>query len=130
MNAQGAVAEELDEEAEKPPLKLNYERVLSFAVALGHPTRLDILLALHNDGPASSSMLFRRKLDSLGNVSYHMSRLKKAGAIEEIDWRKVRGSIERFWDISPFGHDVLKVAAVIGRIADIPAKPPMEDLSS
>jgi DNA-binding transcriptional ArsR family regulator len=117
MNAQEVVIEEPDQKAEMPPLRLNQRRVLSFAIALGHPTRIDILLALHNDGPASSVMLFRRRLETLGNVSYHMSRLKKAGAIEEVASRQVRGSTERVWDVSPFGQDVLKVADVIGRTA-------------
>jgi hypothetical protein len=62
-------------------------------------------------------MLFRK----------HLQRRASHEPIKEI-WSHGRNRLaassrttERLWDFSPFGQDVLKVAAVVGRVAVIPA---------
>lgn len=93
------------------------QRVLKFAMVLGHPTRIEILTTLKREIRASVSMLSRDyEIESVGCVFYHCKQLMKAGAIDEVEARKVRGSIEHIYEVSTFGDRVLMIASVIGRV--------------
>lgn len=66
--------------------------------ALAHPLRLQLLQALHAEGPATASRLARRLGESSGATSYHLRALYRAGMVEEAEQRNGR---ERWWQRSP-----------------------------
>jgi DNA-binding transcriptional ArsR family regulator len=66
------------------------------AQAVAHPLRARLLDRL--DGAvASPSDLATEFGEPIGNVSYHVRILAKAGAIHQVDARPVRGAIEHFY---------------------------------
>jgi DNA-binding transcriptional ArsR family regulator len=74
------------------------EQTQNLIVALGHPTRRQILREM-NGGPPSSPRQVSEKLDeTLSNVSYHFRVLAESGAIELVSTRPVRGSTQHFYD--------------------------------
>jgi len=66
-------------------------------VALGHPTRRQILREMDGGPPASPRELTERLDDSLSNVSYHFRVLAEAGVIKLVSTRPVRGSTQHFY---------------------------------
>ena len=66
-------------------------------VALGHPTRRQILREMDGGPPASPRELTERLDDTLSNVSYHFRVLAEAGVIKLISTRPVRGSTQHFY---------------------------------
>jgi DNA-binding transcriptional ArsR family regulator len=66
--------------------------------ALAHPLRLQLLEALHAEGPATATQLARRLGESSGATSYHLRALHRAGMVEEAEQRNAR---ERWWQRSP-----------------------------
>lgn len=66
-----------------------------------HPLKVTIIEALHWIGePLSASDLTKVIEDErygLSRVSYHMVKLAKAGALEVVHSRPVRGSLEKFY---------------------------------
>lgn len=66
--------------------------------ALAHPLRLELLQALHVEGPATASQLARRLGQSSGATSYHLRALHRAGMVEEAEQRNGR---ERWWQRPP-----------------------------
>jgi DNA-binding transcriptional ArsR family regulator len=66
-------------------------------VALGHPTRRQILRAMDGGPPASPRELTERLGDSLSNVSYHFRVLAEAGVLKLVSTRPVRGSTQHFY---------------------------------
>ena len=66
--------------------------------ALAHPLRLQLLQALHAEGPATASRLARLLGESSGATSYHLRALHRAGMVEEAEQRNGR---ERWWQRSP-----------------------------
>jgi len=66
-------------------------------VALGHPTRRQILREMDGGPPASPRELTERVGDSLSNVSYHFRVLAEAGVIKLVSTRPVRGSTQHFY---------------------------------
>lgn len=91
------------------------ERVLMFGIALAHPLRIRVLTAHARIGAASATMLSDRGLGSLGNVSYHQVKLRELGALTLVGSRPKQGAIERRYDLSDFGHEVVRTAVAIGR---------------
>lgn len=87
--------------------------------AVGHPTRLRILVVFANRSEWSPKRMTDAlphqegsgalKLESLGNVSYHFRVLEKAGLIRPTRQRPVRGASEHFYRITARGRRALGV---------------------
>jgi DNA-binding transcriptional ArsR family regulator len=90
-----AVADEHDS------LPVNWERL---ARATAHPLRVSILEIIGLDGgrTLSPSDLSRELQIPLSNTNYHVTELAKAGLIELVRQRQVRGATEHFYRI-PIG---------------------------
>src|SRR6478609_3141884 len=91
-----------DEPASTKRSALDWGALVAF---VAHPTKVLILEAMQwVDEPLSASeleQLFDKK-PSLCSVSYHVRTLAKFGALEEIRSRRVRGTIERYYFLTPF----------------------------
>ena len=66
-------------------------------VALGHPTRRQILREMDGGPPASPRELTELLGDTLSNVSYHFRVLADAGVLKLVSTRPVRGSTQHFY---------------------------------
>jgi DNA-binding transcriptional ArsR family regulator len=66
-------------------------------VALGHPTRRQILREMDGGPPASPRELTERLGDTLSNVSYHFRVLADAGVLKLVSTKPVRGSTQHFY---------------------------------
>jgi DNA-binding transcriptional ArsR family regulator len=77
-------------------LPVNWERL---ARATAHPLRVSILEILGLDGGRvlSPSDLSRELQIPLSNTNYHVTELAKAGLIELVRERQVRGATEHFY---------------------------------
>jgi DNA-binding transcriptional ArsR family regulator len=77
-------------------LPVNWERL---ARATAHPLRVSILEILGIDGgrTLSPSDLCRELQIPLSNTNYHVTELAKAGLIELVRERQVRGATEHFY---------------------------------
>jgi DNA-binding transcriptional ArsR family regulator len=69
-------------------------------VALGHPTRRQILREMDGRPPASPREITERLDESLSNVSYHFRVLADSGVLELVSTRPVRGSIQHFYGVT------------------------------
>src|SRR6476646_11761703 len=69
------------------------------ARATAHPLRISILEILGIDGgrTLSPSDLCQELQIPLSNTNYHVTELAKAGLIEMVDQRQVRGATEHFY---------------------------------
>jgi DNA-binding transcriptional ArsR family regulator len=79
-------------------LPVNWERL---ARATAHPLRVSILEIIGMDGgrTLSPSDLSRELQIPLSNTNYHVTELAKAGLIELVRQRQVRGATEHFYRI-------------------------------
>lgn len=79
-----------------PSAPIDWERL---ARATAHPLRISILEILGIDGGRTlSPMDLSRELQiPLSNTNYHVTELAKAGLIELVDTRPVRGATEHFY---------------------------------
>ncbi|HEU5063330.1 MAG TPA: helix-turn-helix domain-containing protein [Solirubrobacterales bacterium] len=77
-------------------MPVNWERL---ARATAHPLRVSILEILGIDGGRilSPSDLSRELQIPLSNTNYHVTELAKAGLIELVRERQVRGATEHFY---------------------------------
>src|SRR5215217_7856357 len=77
-------------------IPINWERL---ARATAHPLRISILEILGIDGGRvlSPSDLSRELQIPLSNTNYHVTELAKAGLIELVRERQVRGATEHFY---------------------------------
>lgn len=91
------------------------ERVVKFGIALAHHLRITVLMAHAHIGAASATMLADDGLGSLGNVSYHQVKLRELGALQLVGSRAKQGAIERQYDLSDFGREIVRAAVAIGR---------------
>lgn len=64
-----------------------------------HPTQLAILEHLRR-GSASPVQIAAATGESLGNVSYHMSRLLSKHLVKRTRTRPVRGALEHFYTLN------------------------------
>jgi len=80
----------------RPSLPVNWERL---ARATAHPLRVSILEVLGIDGgrTMSPSDLSRELQLPLSNTNYHVTQLAKAGLVELVGERQVRGATEHFY---------------------------------
>lgn len=69
-------------------------------VALGHPTRRQILREMEGGQPTSPRQLTEKLGETLSNVAYHFRVLAESGVIELITTRPVRGSTQHFYGVS------------------------------
>ncbi len=69
-------------------------------VALGHPTRRQILREMDGGPPASPREMTDRLGEALSNVSYHFRVLADTGVLELVSTRPVRGSTQHFYGMS------------------------------
>jgi DNA-binding transcriptional ArsR family regulator len=81
---------------ERRSVPVNWERL---ARATAHPLRVSILEILGIDGGRvlSPSDLSRELQIPLSNTNYHVTELAKAGLIELVRERQVRGATEHFY---------------------------------
>jgi DNA-binding transcriptional ArsR family regulator len=76
--------------------------------AVGHPTRLRIVLCLR-DGEDSPIRVAERLDDqNLGRVAHHFRRLARTGLIEQTRTRPRRGAVEHFYVLTPTGRQILE----------------------
>jgi DNA-binding transcriptional ArsR family regulator len=85
----------------RPSLPVDWEHL---ARATAHPLRVSILEILGLDGgrTLSPSDLSQELQIPLSNTNYHVTELAKAGLIELVSQRQVRGATEHFYRI-PMG---------------------------
>ncbi|CAN5185145.1 helix-turn-helix domain-containing protein [soil metagenome] len=79
--------------------------------ALAHPLRVQLMESLHEDGPATASVLARRLGETSGATSYHLRQLERHGFVAD-DPERGTGR-ERWWrsaveGISVRGFDFLR----------------------
>jgi DNA-binding transcriptional ArsR family regulator len=81
---------------EQVSVPVDWERL---ARATAHPLRVSILEILGIDGgrTLSPSDLSHELQIPLSNTNYHVTELAKAGLIELVDQRQVRGATEHFY---------------------------------
>ena len=68
-----------------------------------HPLKVAIIEALVWIGVPMSATDLDKALDNrfgLGNVSYHLRELAKAGVVKQARTRRVRGAVERYFRLS------------------------------
>jgi DNA-binding transcriptional ArsR family regulator len=76
------------------------DRTQNLLVALGHPTRRQILREMAGGSPTSPRQVSARLEETLSNVSYHFRVLAEAGVIELLSTRPVRGSTQHFYGVA------------------------------
>jgi DNA-binding transcriptional ArsR family regulator len=77
-------------------------KAAGIASALGHPLRLGYLRALRSlgpDGRLSPSEFARASGEPLGNVSYHVKALSRAGVLKVAERIPRRGAIEHRYSL-------------------------------
>jgi DNA-binding transcriptional ArsR family regulator len=82
---------------------MNDSEAAALAQALGNPLRLAYLRALRSMGPGgklSPSEFARGSGKPLGNVSYHVKALSRAGVLEVAERIPRRGAIENLYSFS------------------------------
>jgi DNA-binding transcriptional ArsR family regulator len=87
------------------------ERVATAFRGLAHPTRLQILAALHPDLVLSPTQLLGQvKPDTgLANVAYHTRELATLGLLDPAGQRPARGALEHFYRLSPRGRRLIEL---------------------
>jgi DNA-binding transcriptional ArsR family regulator len=76
------------------------DSIQNLLVALGHPTRRQILREMDGQPPTSPRQISERLDETLSNVSYHFRVLADSGALELVTTRPVRGSTQHFYGIA------------------------------
>ena len=89
--------------------RLDYQRI---AEAFVHPLKLRILALMTEPAPPrtaaerspepgwSPNSLYVAAGEPLGNVSYHVRQLEKAGLIELVTTKQRRGALEHFYTLA------------------------------
>ncbi len=67
------------------------------AKALSHPLRLAILREIRDVRKLSPSEYARDSGEPLGNVSYHVKALERAGVLEVVETAHRRGALEHYY---------------------------------
>jgi DNA-binding transcriptional ArsR family regulator len=70
------------------------------AKALSHPLRLAILRTIRDRRKVSPSEFAGETGEPLGNVSYHVQALARAGVLEVVDTAKRRGALEHYYAVT------------------------------
>lgn len=66
---------------------------------ISHPLRPRLLAAIDKAGTSSPNQLSKEIGEPLGNVSYHVQLLLKAGVIELASTKPRRGALEHFYSL-------------------------------
>ena len=100
--------------------------------AMGHPTRLRLLLALPANG-ATISQLSAGLGTNKGNVAHHLAVLERAGLVRRGRTRTVRGGTEQYFERTArrlrtpggtaSGHTAALLAAVADEVDAAPGDP-------
>lgn len=78
------------------------KELAELAKALSHPIRLRIVVAMSTGDAMSPVALSKRFGDmDLGTVGYHVTALLKAGAVQLVDERAVRGAMAHIYVLRP-----------------------------
>jgi DNA-binding transcriptional ArsR family regulator len=67
--------------------------------ALSHPLRIAFLRAARDRQKVSPSEYARETGEPLGNVSYHVTTLARAGVLRVVDTAKRRGALEHYYAV-------------------------------
>jgi predicted ArsR family transcriptional regulator len=95
-------------------------RTVRIASVLGNPRRLRIMIALHQRGSASASVLSKAGLGENHDVDYHHRKLESLGAARVAETKMGgRGAPQRFYELTDFGREALRAAAILGRKGDL-----------
>lgn len=62
-----------------------------------HPLRAEAFRVIRDKGPISPSQIARMLGEKTSEVSYHVRQLKEFNCVEEVDTRRVRGTVETFY---------------------------------
>jgi DNA-binding transcriptional ArsR family regulator len=99
----------------------DFDQVALVGRCLSNAGRVEVMIALANEGTASPVMLAKRGLgvvsaesNPLTNVSYHCKKLYDAGLVDKVHVRPVRGSVEHFYDLTKRGRELAEVVAKLG----------------
>jgi DNA-binding transcriptional ArsR family regulator len=76
------------------------DSIQNLLVALGHPTRRQILREMSGQPPTSPRQISEKLDETLSNVSYHFRVLADSGVLELVTTRPVRGSTQHFYGIA------------------------------
>ena len=84
---------------------------------LAHPIRLSILAALRDGEPMSPKQLCAcvSPSTSLPNLAHHTRGLAAVGALDPAGTRYVRGAVEHFYRLSPWGRVMVELADSLSR---------------
>src|ERR1700754_6767 len=110
----------LPSNGKQPSIPVDWEQL---ARATAHPLRVSILAILGIDGGRilSPTELSRELQIPLSNTNYHVTELAKAGLIELVRQRQVRGATEHFYRLPGTGNGAGKRAADVA--ARLPVSP-------
>ena len=97
-------------------------------VALGHPTRRQILREMEGGPPASPRELTELLGDTLSNVSYHFRVLAEAGVLKLVSTRPVRGSTQHFYGMQ-IDADWARAVLALDERADSNGDPQGEEIA-
>ena len=100
-----------------PDLPKKDVEAAALAKLLAHPLRVRIVVAMSPGNVVSPVDLAERFEESLGNVSYHVTKLYKAGLVTLVDERPARGAMEHFYSIQTESWDQL--ASLIGTLSNV-----------
>lgn len=84
------------------------------AKALCHPLRLRIMRELRGRKTVSPVELADLLKEPLGNTSYHVAALRKAGAVEVVELIPRRGAVEHRYGLAKTPR-----AALVGQLLDL-----------
>jgi DNA-binding transcriptional ArsR family regulator len=74
--------------------------IQNLLVALGHPTRRQILREMDGRPPTSPREITEKLDETLSNISYHFRVLAESGVLRLVTTRPVRGSTQHFYGVS------------------------------
>jgi DNA-binding transcriptional ArsR family regulator len=89
------------------------EQLASLARTLAHPLRVRVLSAAIRGGDVSPRRLADELGEPLGNLSYHVRALAKAGLIELKSTAQRRGAVEHFYAVTDRGRGLWRAAAAL-----------------
>jgi DNA-binding transcriptional ArsR family regulator len=70
------------------------------AKALSHPLRIAFLRELRDRRKMSPTEYAKQSGEPLGNISYHVSALRKAGVLEVAETATRRGALEHYYSLT------------------------------
>ncbi len=73
------------------------DSIQNLLVALGHPTRRQILREMEGGPPTSPRQVSEKLDETLSNVSYHFRVLAESGVVKLVTTRPVRDSTQHFY---------------------------------